>query len=79
MAKRKMTVPPNATGMYRELLDMLAGLDGWIDYIDSEMINAQNEGDNEKKEKLGKTQAVWQELSNLLYEVTGFIESKWMG
>lgn len=78
MAKRKMTIPPNATDMYRELLDMIAGLDGWIDYLDGEMINAQNEGDNEKKEKLGKKQAVWQELSNLLYEVTGFIELKWM-
>lgn len=78
MAKSKAMIPPSAIGMYRELLDMEHALDAWIDYLDGEMINAQNEGDNEKKEKLGKTQAVWQELSNLLYEVTGFIESKWM-
>lgn len=78
MAKRKMTIPPNVDSMHRELLDMIACLDGWIDYLDGEMINAQNEGDNEKKEKLDKTQAVWEELSNLLYDVAGFIESKWM-
>lgn len=78
MAKSKAMIPPSATGMYRELLDMEHALDVWIDYIDNEMLTAGENGENEKKEKLGKTQAVWQELSNLLYEVTGFIESKWM-
>lgn len=78
MAKGKAMIPPSATGMYRELLDMEHALDAWIDYIDNEMLTADENGENEKKEKLGKTQAVWQELSNLLYEVTGFIESKWM-
>ena len=78
MAKGKAMIPPSATGMYRELLDMERALDAWIDYIDNEMLTADENGENEKKEKLGKTQAVWQELSNLLYEATGFIESKWM-
>lgn len=74
MAKAK---EPDVVKQYRSIQEFIKENEAYINKIIDEQIDADYKGEYERKRELQHIEANMQEVVNLMYEVVGFIESKW--
>ncbi len=74
MAKAK---EPDVVKQYRHIQEFIRENEAYINKIADDEIDADYKGEFERKRELQHIEANMQEVVNLMYEVVGFIESKW--
>lgn len=72
-----MAKEPDVVKQYRSIQEFIKENEAYINKIIDEQIDADYKGEYERKRKLQHIEANMQEVVNLMYEVVGFIESKW--
>jgi hypothetical protein len=78
MKKEQTPKKPDAVKIYEDTRKTIRELETWTNYLADEEIKASQNGDTFRKNKLTHEEYTYQEIINLLYEVTGFIENKFM-
>lgn len=68
---------PDVIKQYGVLKKLIEEYETYISNLADAEIEAEYAGDFDKKRALLHEEANYQELVNLLYDVVGFIESKW--
>ncbi len=74
MAKEK---EPNVEKQYYRIQEFIREDEAYINKIADDEMDADYKGEFERKRELQHIEANMQEVVNLMYEVVGFIESKW--
>lgn len=72
------TKEPDLIKQYYRIQEFIKENEAYISKIIDGQIDADYKGDYERKRELLHIEANMQEVVNLMYEVVGFIESKWL-
>lgn len=76
MEKKK---EPDIRKQYNVIKRFIEENEKYINQIINEQIDADYKGDIDRHRELLHIEANMQEVVNLLYDVVGFVESKWFG
>lgn len=74
----KKTKEPDIIKQYESIREFITKNEVYLNQLADAQIEADYKGDLEKKRELQHIEANYQEVVNLMYEVVGFIECKWM-
>lgn len=78
VSKKAKVKEPDLVKQYKKIQEFINENETYMNKLADDEIDAEYKGEFERKRALQHVEANIQEVVNLMYEVVGFIESKWL-